>query len=76
VKSHDEKKKQDFDALKEQGVKIITGDISNKDSLIRAFNGFDVVISAIASALVDQQTIIIFFFKSLAGWFIGSSILS
>jgi hypothetical protein len=52
-------KKKQFDKITEQGFSVVVGDLDNKQSLINAFKGFDVIVSSIGGALVPKQTEII-----------------
>ncbi|KAL4786935.1 hypothetical protein BJX76DRAFT_64374 [Aspergillus varians] len=46
----------EIDALREQGVEILVGDVTNKDDVLNAFNGIDTVISALGRAVIPAQT--------------------
>jgi uncharacterized protein YbjT (DUF2867 family) len=48
-------KKKNFDKLTEQGFKIVVGDLNNKQSLINAFKGYDVVLSTLAAENIEKQ---------------------
>jgi hypothetical protein len=52
-------KKEKFDELRQQGFEIVLGDIEDKKSLVTAFQGWDVVVSALNVMLVDKQYTII-----------------
>ncbi|KAL3431508.1 hypothetical protein BDV09DRAFT_176176 [Aspergillus tetrazonus] len=48
-------KTKEIDALREKGVDILVGDVTSKDEVLKAFDGFDTVVSALGRGVIAQQ---------------------
>jgi nucleoside-diphosphate-sugar epimerase len=49
------RKSSDISKLKEQGVEVIVGDITNAEDIKSAYRGFDTVVSAVGRPIIDAQ---------------------
>jgi hypothetical protein len=54
-----ETKKDFIDKLKASGVEIIVGDIRNESDVLKAYQGFDTVISAVGRNVISDQILLI-----------------
>ncbi|EEA25121.1 hypothetical protein EYB25_002399 [Talaromyces marneffei] len=50
-----DKKAKQVGALKEKGVEIIVGDFTNKEDVLKAYAGFDVVVSCVGRNMITAQ---------------------
>ncbi|KAI9367442.1 hypothetical protein BJX61DRAFT_547480 [Aspergillus egyptiacus] len=48
-----------INTLREHGVEIITGDVTKKDDVLKAFNGIDTVVSALGRGVITAQITLI-----------------
>ncbi|KAL4881791.1 hypothetical protein BJY04DRAFT_54056 [Aspergillus karnatakaensis] len=48
-------KSTEINALREKGVEIITGDVTKKEDVVRAFEGIDTVVSALGRGVIANQ---------------------
>ncbi|KAL2869567.1 uncharacterized protein BJX67DRAFT_392093 [Aspergillus lucknowensis] len=48
-------KAEQLSALREEGVEIITGDVTKKDDVVKAFEGIDTIISALGRGVIAAQ---------------------
>ncbi|CBF84548.1 uncharacterized protein ANIA_08968 [Aspergillus nidulans FGSC A4] len=49
------KKTKEINALREKAVDILVGDVTSKDEVLKAFDGFDTVVSALGRGVIAQQ---------------------
>ncbi|KAL4758019.1 uncharacterized protein BDW70DRAFT_170860 [Aspergillus foveolatus] len=48
-------KTKEINALREKGVDILVGDVTSKNEVLKAFDGFDTVVSALGRGVIAQQ---------------------
>ncbi|KAL4740264.1 hypothetical protein BDV11DRAFT_204455 [Aspergillus similis] len=48
-------KTKEINALREQGVDILVGDVTSKHDVLKSFDGFDTVVSALGRGVIAQQ---------------------
>ncbi|KAL4997414.1 hypothetical protein BDV10DRAFT_92239 [Aspergillus recurvatus] len=48
-------KTKEINALREKGVDILVGDVTSKDEVLKAFDGFDTVVSALGRGVIAHQ---------------------
>ena len=49
-------KSEEIDALKKQGVEIFSGNLTSRDAVSEAYNGFDTVVSCVGSKLTIKNS--------------------